>query len=315
MRRAGEGSEKAIVPYSEFQEFYLALLTDARARGMIGAITSGMACVALGVAQTTNDCDVLCQPDTLVHLFETLNECSFRGQRASYRSSLSAPLEGAWLEGGWTSHFLWPVEETNAYLDVFGVPPHASRSWTLDIQGFYAGINTVAEMKRTDRPKDWAYATALGVRMLASEDRRGWLSVFDEQTMLELLDEFELPGEIILERPVLELARSRDARFRPALLAEVHFWQELDRLRLQIFQRAARPYAASVRASNEPTELRAQHALRLELAAAHLPQRPLQDYGITAFVEEARKRVEQLVRPELMDWLPDVKKFFTIETA
>ncbi len=281
---------------------------------MACAITSGMACVALGVAQTTSDCDILCQPEGLPGLLEVLEETSFRGVPPSYRGSLSAPLDAPWLRGGWTSHIVWPSKEDSAYLFVFGVPPHASPGWELEVRGSYAGVNTVAEMKRTDRPKDWPYATALGVQMLKAKDERGWLSIFDDEMLTLLPEEFPLSEKVVSQRPVLALAQRQDARLRPAILAEVQFWQELDRLRLQIFQKAARPYAAAVRASVEPRSLRSQHALRRDLASAHLPQRPMEDYGIAAYLREARARLEQFVRPELLEWLPQVEKYFTMES-
>jgi len=49
--------------YAELERFYEGLVTRAREQGITCAITSGMACVAFGVAQTTRDCDVLCVPE------------------------------------------------------------------------------------------------------------------------------------------------------------------------------------------------------------------------------------------------------------
>ena len=49
--------------YGELERFYEGLVSRARHRGITCAITSGMACVAFGVAQTTRDCDLLYTPD------------------------------------------------------------------------------------------------------------------------------------------------------------------------------------------------------------------------------------------------------------
>jgi hypothetical protein len=35
------------------------------------------------------------------------------------------------------------------------------------------------EMKRTNREKDWPFATALGVKLLEAGDPRGWLHLFN----------------------------------------------------------------------------------------------------------------------------------------
>ena len=45
--------------YAELEQFYESLVARARRRGIACAITSGMACVAFGVAQATRHCDLL----------------------------------------------------------------------------------------------------------------------------------------------------------------------------------------------------------------------------------------------------------------
>ena len=45
--------------YAELEKFYEGLVARARRRGIACAITSGMACVAYGVAQATRDCDLV----------------------------------------------------------------------------------------------------------------------------------------------------------------------------------------------------------------------------------------------------------------
>jgi len=44
--------------------------------------------------------------------------------------------------------------------------PRASTVWQRKILEYYVHRQTVSEMKRTDRAKDWPFATALGVQML-----------------------------------------------------------------------------------------------------------------------------------------------------
>jgi cysteine synthase len=45
--------------YAELEQFYEGLVARARRRGIVCGITSGMACVAYGVTQATQDCDLL----------------------------------------------------------------------------------------------------------------------------------------------------------------------------------------------------------------------------------------------------------------
>ena len=115
--------------YAELEQFYEGLVARARRQGIACAITSGMACVAYGVAQTTQDCDVLCAPDAAGKFLDLLGEASLHGQLPSYRGHLTPPLDARWLRGGWTSHFVWNAEGAEAYLDIFGVAPRGSSPW------------------------------------------------------------------------------------------------------------------------------------------------------------------------------------------
>jgi hypothetical protein len=45
--------------YAELEQFYQGLVIRARRQGIACAITSGMACVAYGMTQATQDCDLL----------------------------------------------------------------------------------------------------------------------------------------------------------------------------------------------------------------------------------------------------------------
>src|SRR5258708_3202239 len=87
--------------YGELERFYERLVSRARKRGVTCAITSGMACVAFGVAQTTKDCDLLCEPDAARKLFELLSETSLKDELPGYRGHLTAPLDERWIRGGW----------------------------------------------------------------------------------------------------------------------------------------------------------------------------------------------------------------------
>jgi hypothetical protein len=301
--------------YAELERFYEGLVTAARVRGITCAITSGMACVAFGVAQTTKDCDLLCAPDAATKLLDLLSQTSLHSQLPAYRGHLTAPLDERWFRGGWTSHFLWNAEGAEAYLDVFGVAPRGSSSWEAELEGFYACRHTLAEMKRTNRDKDWPYVTALGAQMIQEGDARGWLHIFDEDLLLTLSRSARPPAKLIKRRPVLELAIKGDARLRSALFAEIQFWRELDRVRLGIYQAAVRPYMRAVKkaAALLPlTGLAAQHQMRIRCAERHLPTNPLADYGVTRLIDDAHKTLAQLVNPAALAWLPDVRDHFKL---
>jgi hypothetical protein len=303
--------------YAELEKFYEGLVARARRRGIACAITSGMACVAFGVAQATKDCDLLCAPEGAGKFLGLLEEASLRGHLPSYRGHLSPPLDARWLRGGWTSHFVWDAAGAQAYLDMFGVAPRGSARWEVELQGLYAGLHTVAEMKRTNRGKDWPFVTALGAQMLEAQDARGWLHIYDEDLLRTFGGASPAPAELLKRRPILELAVANDPRLRAVLHAEVQFWHELDRARLRIYEKAVRPYMMAVKKSRVPatTALATQHDIRVRCAENHLPTNPLHAYGIERMIAEAREALGEIVQPSTLAWLPDVREQFRIVTA
>jgi hypothetical protein len=299
--------------YAKLEQFYEKLVTRARSRGITCAITSGMACVAFGVSEATKDCDLLCTPDSAGDLLSLLGETILGGRLPSYRGNLTAPLDARWFRGGWTSHFVWPPADSGAYLDVFGVAPRSSSPWETEVRGFYASPHTVAEMKRTNRDKDWPFVTALGARMIKMGDERGWLHIYDEK-LLHKFAEARLPSRLIKRRPVLTLAANSDPNLRGALRAEIEYWHELDRVRMSIYENAVRRYMVEVRRSRlaPSAGLSAQHELRVRCAEKHLPMNPLRDYGLTRMISEAREALAQIINPAAMAWLPNVREHFKL---
>lgn len=108
--------------------------------------------------------------------------------------------------------------------------------------------------------------------------------------------------------------RFRDPQRRPALHAEVQLWHELDRARLDIYQKAVRPYLKAVnRADVSPeADLAVQHQARVRCAERHLPMNPVADFGVVRLIGEAREAVGRLVNPAALGWLPDVRDHFKI---
>ena len=196
---------------AELDRFFQQLVATVQAKGGVCAITSGMACVQYGVAQATKDCDLLCAVDTAGQLLNVLRATPLHGVDCSYRGHVTPPLDQRWLRGGWTSHFAWDLGETAAYLDVFGVAPRASSEWMTEAAGTLTGMHTVAEMKRTDRAKDWPFATALGVKLLENGDPRGWLHIFDVAALREVLAGYPCRTRRLRNAPVCAVARRRPA--------------------------------------------------------------------------------------------------------
>jgi hypothetical protein len=298
---------------SELHCFFENLVRELHARGVVCAITSGLACVHYGVAETTKDCDLLCHPNSFQTLFDLLEETKVSGQSCHYRGNITPPLDARWHRGGWTSHFQWGTPPNVTTLDVFGHAVRESSPWQDDVAGLYAGQHVVAEMKRTDRDKDWPFINSLGVELLRSRDPRGWLHLFEAETVFAMLEEFPvIPDEIVSLRPALQLAARHDPRLDHALLAERHFWKELDRLRIRICRAALRPFVLAVGRAGilKTAGLREQHAARLVCAEQCLAKNPVGVHGVERMIEDARMSTAAFVHPDLIRWLPDVRPHF-----
>lgn len=303
-----------MVAYAELESFFSDLVATAQSRGITCAITSGMACVHFGVAATTKDCDVLCDANKADEFRRMIAEIELRGLRPQYRGFITPPLDGRWLNGGWTSHFTWKTKPEETCLDVFGVAPRGSSAWERQLAGIYALPNVVAEMKRTNREKDWPYATALGGLMLESGQLAGWLHLHDLETLRASRLQYAIPEQLMELRPLLRLAPfSATLKMKRLLMAERAFWGELDEIRIHIYQRFLRPYMSAVRrqtAGRRELPLAESHEIRLSCAAQHLPQTPLRDFGLKKMVLKAQGNVASTIGPDVTAWLPAAENNF-----
>lgn len=296
-----------MIPYAELEAFFCSLVATAQGRGIPCAITSGMACVHFGVAATTKDCDVLCLAEKSDEFRALVAETELRGLRPNYRGNISPPLDARWMRGGWTAHFTWKTWPEETCLDIFGIAPRGSSPWEEEIGGLYASRHVVAEMKRTNRGKDWPYITALGVKLLKMEDRRGLLHLYDAATLVNAV-RTEPPPEWMLEaRPTLRLAAAGDGRLEATLHGEMVFWHLLDACRIRLYERALRPYVSAVRraVARRPLSVEESHAVRLECAERSLARSPVAAHGFGQLVEDARAATAAFVHPSLMEWLPN----------
>lgn len=296
----------------DIDQFYASITAALHAKQVPCAITGGLACVEFGVVEHTEDCDLIFPPSRAETLLEILRSTSFGMIGCHYRKT-SPPLDARWLAGGYTAHFLWPtnISEKPA-LDVFGVPPRVTTSWQKETVGRFAGMHTVAEMKRTSRRKDWDQATAIGVKMLEEDDQRGWLHIFDAPTLRRLIRTISPGAEQVRQRPVLQLAVDDDPVLDRAVQTEIDFWTHLDALRLKVYRDGHDRYArALIRKAVLPSGWDAEHQLRVKYAEDLLPERPLQEYGISRLTEEAKKATAIGIDPSILSFLPQVTSHFT----
>ena len=288
-----------MIPYAELEAFFTNLVATAQARGITCAITSGMACVHFGVAATTKDCDVLCDAAKSDAFRALIAATEFHGLQPQYRGNISPPLDARWMQGGWTSHFTWKTKPEETCLDIFGIAPRGSSPWEQELTGIYASRHTVAEMKLTNREKDWPYVTALGFKLLKLDDLRGCLHIYEADTLLRSVRARSIPESILTARPALRLALTGDARLEGAIHAEKTFWHQLDAYRIRLYERALRPYVNAVRkaAARTMPALAESHFVRMECAERFLHPTPLTAHGLPQLVAEAREGTARLVHP------------------
>ena len=299
---------------ADLHQFYLDFVARLRGKGVLCAITSGLACVHFGVAETTKDCDLLCHPSSFPVLLEELARTPVNGLSCRYRGNLSPPLDDRWHRGGWTSHFNWGRGPGAVMFDVFGRALRGSSEWERELVGLYTHPHVVAEMKRTNRAKDWAFITSLGTKMIRAGDARGWRHIFRADTLHEIAAVHPCPPSEAARRPALAFLLNNDPRCAGALNAEQKLWEKLDELRIEIYQRALRPYNTAVRKSAIPdsTTLIDEHTTRMRCAGETLAVTPLTDHGAQQLLEDAQRALvtESLIPPEALEWLPDITENF-----
>jgi hypothetical protein len=129
---------------------------------------------------------------------------------------------------------------------------------------------------------------------------------------MQTAEKLSCPPDIITLRSVLSLLKAGDERLEVALKGEIEFWNQLDRLRIQVHEHAVRPYMLAVKRdcrSHDPS-LHTQHLVRVEHAERLLPVNPLRQHGLERLISQARAKAARFVPPGALNWLPDVRGCF-----
>jgi hypothetical protein len=155
----------------EFLDLLRERLRDA---GISFALTSGMACVRFGLQQTTKDSDWIIDVRHIARFRTVLGsfESGPPAGSVTYRPIFGAPLEPDWMAHGWTSHLCVrdAPDSLEHHVDVFSRPPRVQKVETEPGDNDFASRHVVAQMKKTDRGKDWPIVDGLGWQ-LALKDR------------------------------------------------------------------------------------------------------------------------------------------------
>ncbi len=293
----------------DFLDIFKARMREA---GIGFALTSGMACVHYGLQQTTKDSDWIIPAEDLEKLralFSRL-EGLLPPWRISYRQICGAPLEKDFMQHGWTSHLsIWDTAGSVEHkVDIFSKPPRVRPEEMISDPAGWASQHVVAQMKKTDRDKDWPIVDGLGQRLWGARLELGLLHVTNYEFLVEAWRSVgeEARQELMKRRPLLKLL-SREplptpGQFRLQLLLERLLWEEVNEQRHSRYKRPWKEFYRRWRkepAWQWPTQepFREQHA-RLDFAARRygLPTDPLEGISRSDLVQAAVAEVLTMER-------------------
>lgn len=291
------------------------------------AITSGMACVFYGLQQTTKDSDWIIPADDLVQLRDLLNrlEQQMPPWRVSYRPIFGAPLEAEYMAHGWTSHLsVWDrADSPEHHVDIFSAPPRVNLTELSFDQRDFASRHVVAQMKKTDRDKDWFAVDGLGLQSWLQGDRWAQLHIRSVDQLRASWNECDVgqKAELARRRPILRVLEEDREKLERLLFLERTLWQCVNRERYSVYQRAWKDFYCRWRHAVEGAWPRSepfwmQHQYIHDAARRHaLPAAPLADPAVKKRIVDAGLRkaaslvnasVDELalVQPPLEEMLP-----------
>lgn len=245
-------------------------LTDEFNRGRVRAlISSGQAVVLYQLAIMSKDGDWIVREDAEAtgHILAVL-----ASHGASYR--FGAPLDERWLRGGWSSHLEYRDGPLRIRTDFVTRPPRLSAealgaAWRDGERRSppVVGLRELAEMKKTNREKDYAVIGELARhipdvhgQLLLSRSARDLLALADAHP-----DEW---GRACRDRPLLHRTTEGREALEAALDAERRQLMHANERRLQAYVDAARDWAAAW-----PEVARSTAGLTLPQAHARITER------------------------------------------
>jgi hypothetical protein len=220
-------------------------LTDRFNDGRLRAvISSGQAVVLHRVAVMSKDGDWILREDeeTMNHVLAVLGSCN-----SKYR--FGAPLDLRWMASGWSAHFEFRHQDLRVRTDFVTRPPRLDPSslselWKIKAKWPVLGLTALADIKKTNREKDYAVIGELarlmdlpGEQILYSRSARDLLSLGQKHA--------ELVAELSQQRPVLEHIAAGRNRLEQALDEERRALIRVNEERLARYNQAAQRWRNS----------------------------------------------------------------------
>lgn len=251
-------------------------LTRKFNHGRLRAILAGGQAVVLHrLALMSKDGDWILRedPQTMEHVLSVLGHYGAR-----YR--FGAPLDVRWMAGGWSAHLEFQWQELRVRTDFVTRPPRLDqeslqRIWR-DIEGqeipFLDAVD-LADMKKTNREKDYAVIGELARRMADPDDQI--LYSRSARDLIELARKYPDRVQRLAERRAVLAAvgQGREA-LEAALDAERRQLIRANEERLAKYLEAAKPWAAAWPALSRQMDglpLSEAHTLMVRQAETLLP--------------------------------------------
>jgi len=256
---------------------YLELTRYFNAGRLRAVICSGQAAVLHRLAIASKDGDWILREDeeSLSHVLTVLAR-----QGARYR--FGAPLDPRWMSGGWSAHFEFRSDALRVRTDFFTRPPRVvaadlARMW-VEQEGRdppFTSARMLAEMKKTDRQKDYPFIGELARLMDDPRDRI--LYSRSAEDLLELAQIHpDLVRRLAAERPVLARLGAGRRALAEALQGEMLDLIEANERRLAAYGEAASAWAhrwPPLSREMEGLPLLEAHARMVACAGGVLPER------------------------------------------
>ncbi len=260
---------------------YLKLTEEFNQSRTRAVICSGQAVVLHRLAVMSKDGDWILREDeeTVTHILSVLEE-----HGALYR--FGAPLDLAWLGGGWSSHFEFHQDGLRVRTDFFTRPPRLSEAelksiWENEATSDppFTAAPALARIKMTQREKDYPIIGEL-TRIMTDPTDQFRFSRSPRDLIKMARENPGLAGQLAAERSLLELALGPEPdedELGAALDAERRQLMKADRDRMARYESAARAWREKwpqLKTQIEDLPLRQAHEILVKEATRDLPAKP-----------------------------------------